>query len=134
LALSVAWIRLRLLTAVRRSKRPSTPQHRPSMTDAMFRDFSYAIRSLRRNCRFAAGVVFSLGLAVGLGVPALSLADHFFLRPPPGIADPDRVVRLIVRNDGWNGPVLNDGLTGLDYGAMRAMGRSFEGVAGMVNI
>jgi len=81
-------------------------------------DLRYAIRSLRRGWRFALGVVLTLGLGVGLGVPVLSLADHYFLRPPPGVADPDHTVRLIARTPGRNGPFHTDGLTGLDYAVM----------------
>src|SRR3954468_13547390 len=93
-SIALSWLRLRLI----RSRR-SIPMHqRSSVGDSLVRDTSYALRSLRKGWRFAAGVVLSLGLAVGLGIPVLGLADHFFLRPPPGVADPDRVVRLVQRN------------------------------------
>src|SRR4051812_21795266 len=100
----------------------------------MMRDWTYALRSLRRGWRFAAGVVLSLGLAVGLGIPVLGLADHFFLRPPPGVADPDRVVRLVQRNIDDRGPYFTDGLTGLDYGAMTTQASSVSGVAAWISM
>jgi hypothetical protein len=104
------------------------------MGDSLVRDTTYALRSLRKGWRFAAGVVLSLGLAVGLGIPVLGLADHFFLRPPPGVADPDRVVRLVLRGTSRNGPYFTDGLTGLDYGAMTTQARSVSGVAAWINM
>jgi len=77
-------------------------------------------------------VVLTLGLGVGLGVPVLSLADHYFLRPPPGVADPDRTVRLIARTPGRNGPFHTDGLTGLDYAVMSSRAQTLDGVAAWI--
>ena len=96
-------------------------------------DIRYAVRSLSRGWRFALGVVLTLGLGVGLGVPVLSLADHFFLRPPPGVADPDRALRLVLRGVSANGPFFTDGLTGLDYAVMTSRARTLSGVAGWIN-
>ena len=95
-------------------------------------DLRYAVRSLRRGWRFALGVVLTLGLGVGLGVPVLSLADHYFLRPPPGVADPDHTVRLIARTPGRNGPFHTDGLTGLDYAVMSSRAQTLDGVAAWI--
>jgi predicted permease len=128
--IGVSWLRLR----VTRSRRTVPMHQRTSMGDSLIRDTTYAIRSLRKGWRFAAGVVLSLGLAVGLGIPVLGLADHFFLRPPPGVADPDRVVRLTLRGMGNNGPYFVDGLTGLDYGALTTQTKSLSGVAMWINM
>ena len=97
-------------------------------------DLRYALRSLSRGWRFALGVVLTLGLGIGLGAPVLSLADHFFLRPPPRVADPDRVVQLILRGNGTNGPYYTDGLTGLDYAVMTQRAQTLSGVAGWINL
>ena len=97
-------------------------------------DLQYALRSLSRSWRFALGVVLTLGLGIGLGAPVLNLADHFFLRPPPGVTDADRVLRLIKRTPGTNGPILTDGQTGLDYAVMTARSRTLESVAGYINL
>jgi putative ABC transport system permease protein len=111
------------------------PSRRPRISMTGFRnDLRYAFRGLRRGWRFALGVILTLGLGVGLGVPVLSLADHFFLRPPPGVADADRVVRLVLRGNGTNGPYFTDGLTGLDYAVMTSRARTLDGVAGWMNL
>jgi predicted permease len=128
-AIAASWVRLR----VNRSRRTIPMTQRSSAGDSIIRDTTYALRSLRKGWRFATGVVLSLGLAVGLGIPVLGLADHFFLRPPPGIADPDRVVRLVLRGTSRNGPYFVDGLTGLDYGAMTTQAQSVTGVAAWMN-
>jgi predicted permease len=94
----------------------------------------YALRSLSRSWRFALGVVLTLGLGIGLGAPVLNLADHFFLRPPPGVADADRILRLIKRTPGTNGPIFTDGQTGLDYAVMTTRARTVDGVAGYISM
>lgn len=129
-AIAASWLRLRLV----RSRRNIPMHQRSSVGDSIIRDTEYAVRSLRRGWRFSAGVVLSLGLAVGLGIPVLGLADHFFLRPPPGVSDPDRVVRLVLRGVGSNGPYYVDGLTGLDYRAMTTQASSLSGVAAWINL
>jgi predicted permease len=102
--------------------------------DGIMTDLRYALRSLSRSWRFALGVVLTLGLGIGLGAPVLNLADHFFLRTPPGVTDADRILRLIKRTPGMNGPVLTDGQTGLDYAVMRTRARTVDGVAGYINM
>ncbi|HEX4684418.1 MAG TPA: protein kinase, partial [Gemmatimonadaceae bacterium] len=116
------------LAAPVRSPRSNSPRRGPRMT-GLVSDVRYAARSLCRNWRFALGVILTLALGVGLGVPVLSLADTFFLRPPPGVAQPDRVMRLVVRGTSSTGPYFTQGLTGLDYEQLRNHARTLDGVA-----
>jgi predicted permease len=109
------------------------PRRRGIAMNGLWGDFRYVARSLKRGWRFSLGVILTLGLGVGLGVPVLSLADNYFMRPPPGVADPDRVVRLVARNHGTRGPYLTDGLTGLDYGVM-SRAQSLSGVAAWISV
>ncbi len=94
----------------------------------MLDDLRYTTRALRRDWRFSLNVVASLGLGLGVGLPAIGVADHIFLRPPPGIREPERVVRLVKR---WetNGQVFHGtSMTGSDLVA-QSEARSFTGIA-----
>ncbi|HEX6053883.1 MAG TPA: protein kinase, partial [Gemmatimonadaceae bacterium] len=117
------------------STRPFSEATARSFLSAGIRsDLRYTLRSLSRGWRFALGVVLTLGLGVGLGAPVLSLADHYFLRPPPGVSDPDRVFRLVVRQAGPDGPYFRDGLTGLDHAVMMSRARTLDGVAAWIDL
>jgi predicted permease len=95
-------------------------------------DFRIALRGLRKHWRFSFGVILTLGLGVGLGVPALSLADNLFLRAPAGVRDPDRVLRLILRGFSQDDSYFSDGLTGMDYTALASRARTLDGVGAWV--
>jgi predicted permease len=98
-------------------------------------DARCAARSLLHQWRFSLGVVLSLGVALGVGLPAFGLADHLFLRPPPGVAGADRVVRLVQRAPNRQGGFYyTDGMTGLDYTEVTRRATSFEGVAAWINL
>jgi putative ABC transport system permease protein len=112
-------------------QRPKRPRFR---MNGLGSDARYVARSLKRSWRFALGVVLTLGLGVGLGVPVLSLADNYFMRPPPGVADPGRVVRLIAHTQNKTRAYLTEGLTGLDYGVMSSQARSLAGIAAWINV
>jgi predicted permease len=66
------------------------------MIDATLRDFRHAIRTLRRQPGFVAAVVGTFAIAIGTNAAMFGLIDRLMLSPPPGIADPARVVRLSV--------------------------------------
>src|SRR5690606_8013000 len=88
----------------------------------------YALRSLRNDWRFSLNIILSLALGLGVGLPALALSDHLFLRPPPGIAEPDRVMRLVKRQVSERGVFLTPSMTALDFDVARGM-RSLDGAA-----
>ena len=98
-------------------------------------DVRCAARSLRRQWRFSLGVVLSLGVGLGFGLPVFGLADHLFLRPPPGVRDAGRVHRLVQRApDERGGFYFNNGLTGLDFTEITRRSTTFDGVAGWINL
>lgn len=120
------------------SPSPPLPRRRPSRSGVTMQtildDLRISVRGLRRHWRFSLGVVLTLGLGVGLGVPALSLADNLFLRAPSGVRDPDRVLRLVERGFSRKEPYFTDGLTGLDYTTLVSRAKSLDGVAGWIII
>jgi putative ABC transport system permease protein len=126
------------VAAVRPSSSPVTSHPRPRAVRAsvsmqqIMSDLRISFRGLRKHWRFSAGVVLTLGLGVGLGVPALSLADNLFLRAPSGVHDPDRVLRLVERGFSQGSPYFTDGLTGLDFTTLVSRAKSLEGVAGWI--
>lgn len=98
-------------------------------------DLRCTIRALSRQWQFSLGVVLTLGLGLGLGLPAFGLADHLFLRPPPGVQDADRVMRLVQRApDRRGGFYYNDGMTGLDFTQMMERATMTEGVAAWIQL
>ncbi len=95
----------------------------------LLQDVRYVTRGLARTPRFSLGVVGSLALGLGLGLPAFSLADRLFLRPPAHIRDPDRVLSLVIRVHRPEGPVYSPGISGMDYTAISTLANTLEGAA-----
>jgi putative ABC transport system permease protein len=59
----------------------------------LFRDFSYAIRSLRKTPSFSAVVIATLALAIGANTAVFSILHAVVLSPLP-YAEPDRLIEL----------------------------------------
>lgn len=62
-------------------KEQSRDQRRVGWVEDLFRDFVYAIRSLRSNPGFTAVAVFTLALAIGLNSTTFFLIDKLFICP-----------------------------------------------------
>ncbi len=54
----------------------------------------FAIRNARRSPGFTLAVVATLGLGIGATTMMYGVADRLLLRPPEGLARPDRLVRI----------------------------------------
>src|SRR6266545_3102847 len=67
--------------------------------ETLWQDLRYAMRTLRRMPGFAAVVVFSLALGVGLNSSVFSVLNALLLRPLP-VPEPDRLVRIYQHNYG----------------------------------
>ena len=65
----------------------------PSL-EAMWQDATYTLRDLRRNPTFAAGVVLTLALGIGVNAAMFSLVDRLLFRPPATMVDPGSVHRV----------------------------------------
>lgn len=66
------------------------------MMEEAFRDFHHAVRTLRGQPGFVAGVVGTFAIAIGTNAAMFGLITRLMLAAPPGISDPERVVRLSV--------------------------------------
>jgi predicted permease len=66
----------------------------PHVLDNLARDLRYALRSLRREPAFVAGVVLTFALAIGMNAAMFGLVTRLMLAPPPGIRDAERVARI----------------------------------------
>jgi len=65
-----------------------------SFFEGLGRDLRYALRSLRREPVFTAGVVLTFALAIGVNASMFGLVARLMLAPPPGIRDAERVARV----------------------------------------
>ena len=63
----------------------------------LLRDLRYAARGLWRTPGFTLGVVLTLALGIGVNATMFGVVDTLFLKPPAGVRDPGRVVRVYVR-------------------------------------
>ena len=82
----------------------------PPSLDALRQDLRYAFRTLRRNPTFAAVVVLTLGLGIGVNTATFSIVNAALIRPL-GFAAPERLVALHERL-GDERPLLSAGLPG----------------------
>ena len=57
-------------------------------------ELRYALRTFRREPRLAIGVVLNFALAIGAASAMFGIANRLLFAPPPGISDPNRVVRV----------------------------------------
>jgi putative ABC transport system permease protein len=101
--------------------------------DSVFRDFQYAIRSLRKDRRFVGTAVFALALGIGAATVAFS-AFYNLLFNAFAAKDASRLVVLSMQNADLGGRSeinlvpLEGSLSDLD--AIRAQSQSFEDVVG----
>jgi predicted permease len=61
------------------------------------RDVRYALRTLRREPMFVAGVLLTLALAIGMNAAMFGLITRLMVAAPPGIRDADRVAQVRLR-------------------------------------
>jgi predicted permease len=100
------------------------------MTDGLRGDVRYALRTLRREPTFVAGVVATFALAIGTNAAMLGVVSRLMLSPPPGIRDPERVVRAQIVVQGRNGEP--QAMTTTSYPTFRGIAgltRAFSAVA-----
>lgn len=91
-----------------------------------WRNLSYSFRTFSRNPLFTLSILASLALGIGLNTAIFSLINALFLRPLPGVTEPDRVVLMFSQTQG--GPAYLP-ISHLNYKDFRAQSRSFTDLA-----
>ena len=70
--------------------------------DALIHDLRYALRQLARTPGFAVAAILTLAFGIGANATIFSVVNAAILRPPAGVADPDRLVWLFTSD--YSGP------------------------------
>jgi len=94
--------------------------------DGLGADVRLSIRSLARTRGFTLVALLSLALGIGANAALFSVVHAAFFRPVPGVAEPDRVVELLVTSRGRTMPEW----TYLDLLDVRAADTPIQTVAG----
>ena len=93
-------------------------------------DLHYSVRMLRRQPALTLAIVTTLALGVGGTAAVFKVVDALFFRPPSGVIEPDRVLRLLLVRD--SGSIMSpDGGSGsyVDYQALRERRTGFASIA-----
>jgi predicted permease len=73
------------------------------LLDIVRQDIRYAARQFARQPLFVATTIVVLALGVGANAAVFSVADRLFLRPPPGVRNPDQLKRIFATRRRTNG-------------------------------
>jgi predicted permease len=98
------------------------------------RDARLTLRTLRRDWRFALAFIVPLALGLGAGASFWSMIDHVLFRPPPGVADPDRLLRFAIASEQFPDPFAagNVAVSWPDYDALVRHATTLSGVAAYI--
>ncbi|HET7620477.1 MAG TPA: ABC transporter permease, partial [Gemmatimonadaceae bacterium] len=93
-------------------------------------DLHYSIRMLRRQPALTLAVVTTLALGIGGTAAVFKVVDALFFRPPAGVTEPERVLRLfIARNEGSIQAPSGGPGSYVDYQALLGRRTGFASVA-----
>jgi putative ABC transport system permease protein len=79
--------------------------------DTILQDLRYAVRGLVRSPGFALAVIVTLALGIGANTTMFGVLDTLLLKPPAGVRDPGRVVRLYFNRNFGEGVVFTGAST-----------------------
>jgi putative ABC transport system permease protein len=103
----------------------------PVWLQQLLQDAHYALRTLRRNRRFAGTVILTLALAIGMNTAVFSVIEAVLLRPLP-YPEPNRLVWLAAFQRDYQ-PENDNHLGRADYTAWSSQTHSFESTAAYGN-
>ena len=93
-------------------------------------DLRYSVRMLRRQPALTLAVVTTLALGIGGTAAVFKVVDALFFRPPAGVAEPGRVLRLlIVRDEGSIQSPFGGSGSNVDYQALLGRRTGFASIA-----
>ncbi len=92
-------------------------------------DLRYALRSLRRNPLFTAGVILTLGLGIGVNTTMFGIVDRLLFRTPAYLAQPELTHRVYFRYQGRSEPRVTSYLGYTRFLDLRKYTSSFSALA-----
>jgi predicted permease len=93
-------------------------------------DLRYAVRMLRRQPALTFAIVVTLALGIGGTAAVFKVVDALFFRPPAGVAEPERVLRLLIVRDSGGIQTPGGGAGSyIDYEALRGRRTGFASIA-----
>jgi predicted permease len=97
----------------------------------LVQDARLALRTLRRDWRFALAFVLPLALGLGAGASFYSIIDHLLYRPPPAVRAPDELIRIAIASERWPDPIAAGAtsVSWVDYDALVRHSTTLEQVA-----
>ena len=98
--------------------------------ETLRQDLRYAARGLRRQPAFALSVIIVLSLGIGANATMFGVIDQLLLQPPPGVADPERVVTVDYLRTYEGATDSQDALSYPQYLDLEDAREVFAGVAG----
>ena len=103
-------------------------EHRGEILSSVIQDLKYAWRGLARRPAATAVTLFALTVGIGANAVMFGVVDQLMLRPPAGVAAPDRL-RRVYYTDTFDGKATASPVT--TYRTITALRRvpSFSGVA-----
>jgi predicted permease len=100
------------------------------MMHTVLHDIRYALRTLRQAPGFTAVVVLTLALGIGANAVMFGIVDALLVRPPAGVREPDRIVRVYWANTfRVLGPVTQPSGSYPVFAAIRDGARTLAGAA-----
>ena len=100
--------------------------------NTVLQDLRYAARGLRQSTAFTLVAALTLALGIGANAAMFGVVDALLFRPPSGVGDPGRVVRVqlqLAALPNEPGAELSSVLSYPDYVNLRDNARGFAGVA-----